>query len=54
MFDGNREPWGEQLAAGLSFPRCLHTMTGLVEVLLLLAIWVALNRWILPRFGVTT
>jgi hypothetical protein len=29
-------------------------MTELVQVLLFLAIWVALSRWILPHFGVTT
>jgi hypothetical protein len=29
-------------------------MTELVQVLLFLAIWVVLNRWILPRFGVAT
>ena len=29
-------------------------MTELVQILLFLAIWVVLNRWILPRFGVTT
>ncbi len=29
-------------------------MTELVQVLLFLAIWVVLNRWILPRCGVAT